>query len=123
MTYLKLGKSISFCAVLALAACSSDNNIDSKAQVASAQQANIVLDARGLEIYNTNCKVCHGIEGTGAPMTGKASDWSERSKKGLEAMLANVMDGMNAMPPMGSCYDCNEEELEELIRYMTNNEI
>jgi cytochrome c5 len=80
----------------------------------------VVLDTRGQDVYDTNCVVCHGMAGTGAPTSGKLSDWQERSGKGMEAMLNNAMDGFQGMPAMGSCFDCTEEDFRQLITFMTN---
>ena len=106
--------------LLLVTACdSTEKTADSRmSTVAAAEQ--VVLDARGQDIYETNCKVCHGMAGTGAPLSGKTSDWREITDKGMDAVLANAFDGYQAMPAMGGCFDCTEEEFRQLISYMTN---
>ena len=37
----------------------------------------------------------------------------------MEALLASVKNGLNAMPPRGMCFDCSDEEYMELITYMS----
>ena len=101
-----------------LTACDSNEQSAAGSTVAATEQ--IVLDARGQDIYDTNCKVCHGLAGSGAPLSGKASDWKERNGKGMDAMLTSVFDGYQAMPAMGGCFDCNEQEFRQLISFMTS---
>jgi cytochrome c5 len=60
------------------------------------------------------------MAGTGAPVSGKLSDWQERTGKGMEALLNNSMDGYQAMPAMGGCFDCAEEDFRQLITFMTS---
>ena len=38
--------------------------------------------------------------------------------KGMEALVASVSNGMNAMPPKGMCFDCSDEDYMALIEYM-----
>lgn len=68
--------------------------------------------------YNKSCSVCHAGGVAGAPKTGDAQAWEPRMAKGLDALLASVKNGLNAMPPMGMCFDCSDEEYKELIKYM-----
>ena len=98
---------------------SAKKSADSRQSAATAVEQ-VVLDARGQDIYETNCKVCHGMAGTGAPLSGNTPDWREITDKGMDAVLANVFDGYQAMPAMGGCFDCTEEEFRKLISYMTN---
>ncbi len=72
-----------------------------------------------MEKYNKSCVVCHDQGVAGAPMTGNAEAWAPRMEKGMEALLASVKNGLNAMPPMGMCFDCTDEEYMELITYMS----
>lgn len=99
-------------------ACDSNEQSAAGSTVANAEQ--VVLDARGQDIYDTNCKVCHGLAGTGAPLSGQTSDWKERNGKGMDAMLTSVFDGYQAMPAMGGCFDCNEQDFRQLISFMTS---
>ena len=38
--------------------------------------------------------------------------------KGTDALVASVVNGMNAMPPKGMCFDCSNEDFKALIEYM-----
>ena len=106
--------------VLLVSACGGSNDSNGTSQSAMPEAQVVKLDARRQEIHDTNCAVCHGMAGSGAPQSGQLSDWQERSGKGMEAMLDNVMDGFQAMPAMGGCFDCTEEDFRPLITFMTS---
>ena len=78
----------------------------------------VALNADQQEIYETNCAVCHSLADSGAPQTGVAADWQERSARGMDMMIDNAMDGYQAMPPMGGCFHCTEDDFRQLIAYM-----
>jgi len=75
-----------------------------------------------MEKYNKSCVVCHDQGVAGAPVTGDAAAWEPRLGKGMDNLLASVKNGLNAMPPMGMCFDCSDEEYRELIKYMSSAE-
>lgn len=83
------------------------------AAVAVAVQAEPNMDK-----YNKSCTVCHAQGVAGAPKTGDAAAWEPRMAKGMDALVASVKNGLNAMPPMGMCFDCSDDEYRELIQYM-----
>jgi cytochrome c5 len=68
--------------------------------------------------YQMSCFACHGTGAAGAPVMGDADAWSERMGKGMEAVMANVVNGVNAMPPKGLCMTCSDDNLLELVNYM-----
>ena len=72
-----------------------------------------------MDKYNKSCAVCHAQGVAGAPKIGDAEAWAPRLDKGMEALLASVKNGLNAMPPRGMCFDCSDEEYMELITYMS----
>ena len=37
----------------------------------------------------------------------------------MEALVASVDKGLNAMPPKGMCFDCTPEEVQALIEFMS----
>ncbi len=71
-----------------------------------------------MEKYNKSCVVCHDQGVAGAPKTGDAATWEPRLGKGMDALVASVKNGLNAMPPMGMCFDCTDDEYMELIKFM-----
>ena len=48
--------------------------------------------------YDKSCKVCHAAGAAGAPKTGDAEAWAPRMAKGMDALVASVNKGLNAMP-------------------------
>ena len=68
--------------------------------------------------YAVTCGACHAIGVLGAPKTGDAGQWEPRLAKGMDALVASVKKGLNAMPPGGLCNSCSDEEYKELITYM-----
>jgi cytochrome c5 len=69
-------------------------------------------------ILNQYCNVCHLTGWNGAPLSGDANDWQSRLPTGFDSMFKNAKQGINAMPPMGTCQDCTDEELQAAIRKM-----
>lgn len=71
------------------------------------------------EKYNQSCTYCHGTGAAGAPKTGDKAAWEERKKKGMDTLVKHAREGFNAMPPMGMCNDCTDEDFRALIEYMS----
>ncbi|MGR6871994.1 c-type cytochrome [Pseudomonas sp. HK3] len=74
----------------------------------------------GADVYNTYCTACHGSGAMGAPKTGDKSVWKDRLAKGFNKTLANAINGLNLMPPKGTCSDCSDKEISSAIKYMSN---
>ena len=68
--------------------------------------------------YQMNCFACHGTGAAGAPLLGEAEVWEETLVKGMEAVMVNVINGLNAMPARGLCASCSDDDLRALIDYM-----
>lgn len=71
----------------------------------------------GADIYRDFCAVCHSGGWQGAPIANEASAWSDRTHD-PDTMFNNVKQGLNGMPPMGTCMDCSDEELKRAIAEM-----
>ncbi len=72
----------------------------------------------GGKIYNKVCVACHSSGIAGAPKVGDAAAWAPRVAKGMDVMMKNVKDGINAMPPKGTCGDCSDDELKAVVQYI-----
>lgn len=73
----------------------------------------------GEDIYKTACTACHAVGVLGAPKTQVAADWQPRlDAKGYDQVWKNAINGINAMPPMGTCGDCTEDDIKAAIDYM-----
>jgi len=72
-----------------------------------------------MDKFNKSCSVCHTAGVAGAPTAFDAEAWAPRLEKGMDALVASVNSGLNAMPPKGMCFDCTDEDYRELIKYMS----
>ncbi len=51
-------------------------------------------------------------------MLGSVDDWASRIEKGSETLYDHAINGFNAMPAMGLCSDCSDEEIQATVDYM-----
>ena len=70
--------------------------------------------------YMASCFACHSTGAAGAPKVGDgmAAEWGPRLEKGLDAMVANTVNGLNTMPAKGLCFDCTDDDLRAIVEYM-----
>lgn len=73
------------------------------------------------ELYNSVCSACHTSGALGAPKLGSASDWSARMSGGIDQVIANAINGINAMPPKGTCSTCSDDDIANAVQYMVDN--
>ena len=64
---------------------------------------------------------CHTTGAAGAPKIGDAAAWDERLGKGIEEVYANAINGINGMPPKGTCMSCSDDEIEATVDYIVEN--
>lgn len=72
----------------------------------------------GSQVYDKFCTVCHEAGIGGAPKLGDTAAWAERTAKGMDALWASTINGVNAMPPKGTCMGCSDDELTAAVDYM-----
>lgn len=72
-------------------------------------------------LYNKSCVACHATGAAGAPLSHDTAAWSARLEKGMDVLLQNAINGINAMPAKGMCFDCSEEDFKALIEFMTSS--
>lgn len=91
--------SVSIMLLAGLAACGdSPDSSSSPVQAAdtdnpspAVQMQHLIPDDPHLaEIYQTSCRACHIVPGTGAPQTGDVDVWKPRVAKGMGTLLNNV---------------------------------
>ncbi len=68
--------------------------------------------------YMQSCFACHNSGAAGAPRVGNAADWSARIEKGMDTLLTNTINGINAMPAKGLCFTCTDDDLKAVVEYM-----
>ncbi len=72
------------------------------------------------QTYQQNCNVCHASGMAGAPKLDDAAEWQARlADKGMETLVANAINGINAMPAKGMCMTCSDENIAELVEYIS----
>ena len=81
------------------------------------------IDPFTIELYESSCKICHGEGIGGAPKSFDALAWGERMAKGRQVLLNNAISGYKGMPPLGMCSDCTQEDLQDLIDYMSTEQV
>ena len=74
----------------------------------------------GQEVYDSYCSTCHEAGVSGAPVFANQSDWEPRIAKGMETLYDSTLNGLNVMPPRGTCPDCSDEELKVTVDYMVS---
>jgi cytochrome c5 len=72
----------------------------------------------GEDVYNAHCAACHGTGVAGAPKVGDAAAWAPRAAQGIDTLLSHATNGLNMMPPKGTCAACSEDELKGAIEHM-----
>lgn len=72
-----------------------------------------------VENYATYCSACHSNKAIGAPVLGDSDAWAEVLEKGIDEVYENAINGINAMPPMGTS-TLPEDEFKAIIDYMIN---
>lgn len=75
----------------------------------------------GEQVYQAACIACHASGVAGAPLTGDKAAWQARydAEGGLAGLLAISKAGKGAMPPMGTCANCSDDELNAAIEFMS----
>jgi cytochrome c5 len=74
----------------------------------------------GEQVYAQFCANCHSGGWQGAPVSNDKNEWEERVAKGWDSLFKNAKQGLNGMPPMGTCMDCSDAELTASIKEMLN---
>lgn len=72
----------------------------------------------GEEVFNAHCAACHATGAAGAPKVGDSAAWAPRAAQGIDTLLSHATNGLNMMPPKGTCTACSEEELKGAIEFM-----
>ncbi len=72
------------------------------------------------QTYNKSCATCHDSGALNAPKKGDSATWQKLTEqKGQAALVKAAHDGKHQMPAMGLCQSCSDEDLANLIDYMS----
>ncbi|MFT5838746.1 MAG: cytochrome c5 [Flavobacteriales bacterium] len=82
-----------------------------KAEVASGPRS-------GSDIYAQACVACHSVGVLNAPKLQDAADWAPRMEQGFDTVWQNAINGIGAMPAMGTCGDCSNDDIKAAIEHM-----
>ena len=70
--------------------------------------------------YDQYCAMCHNTGMAGAPTRENADHWEARvSEVSFATVVANAINGINAMPARGMCATCSDDEISELVEYLS----
>lgn len=100
------------------------NSADSKdadspgVQIGTASASADTLTAERMGQWSRNCALCHVRGEGGAPVLGDRGAWTARLEQGEDTLLRHTLEGLNNMPPLGYCMDCEEDDFLALIRFM-----
>ena len=76
----------------------------------------------GQQIYQTTCVACHDAGLAGAPKLGDKSQWAKHIAKGVDALYASAVNGVQgsagAMPPKGGNPALSDAEVRAAVDYM-----
>lgn len=72
----------------------------------------------GATVYGTFCIACHASGVSGAPIKGNADQWAPRIAQGKDVLQTHAINGLNLMPPKGTCMDCSDDEILAAIEHM-----
>lgn len=80
------------------------------------------LEAGG-EIWDANCRICHGSGNFGAPKITGARFWASRVEKGIATLISHAQNGFETplgglMPARGGNADLTDAEVEAAVRFM-----
>ncbi len=70
--------------------------------------------------YQTYCAACHANDAIGAPVVGNKDAWEAVLAKGKDAVYANGINGINAMPPKGGV-DLSDADFKKIVDFMINS--
>ena len=80
--------------------------------------ANDAGASKSAEDLYTACAVCHNAGVLNAPKLGDKVGWGARVAKGVDALYASAINGINGMPPKGGRADYSDGDIKKVVDYM-----
>jgi len=97
---------------------SADGLSNGAATVEESVSGGNVSARNGEEAYNEHCAGCHETGMMGAPISGDAADWGERSQLWNAVLLDHAITGYLEMPARGGSMDLPDEVVQAAAEYM-----
>jgi cytochrome c5 len=103
-----------------LSACSSvaSQNLGFGEQFRPPKLRAVTVDEEVMAKWSRSCALCHITGEAGAPVVGDTAEWQRRLEQGEEAIINNVVEGFNSMPPLGYCMACEVSDFRAMVAYM-----
>ena len=76
----------------------------------------VVVD--GEAVYGGLCKTCHDAGVAGAPLSGSDQMAARLADKGLETLVYNAINGINAMPARGGNPTLTDAQIQAAVEFM-----
>ena len=104
--------------LMAMTACAATTSLAGNSEGLQLAQVSDGFNAE--QKYMASCFACHSTGAAGAPKVGAGmmSEWEPRLEKGLDAVVANAINGVNAMPAKTGI-EINPSQLMYLIEHNT----
>jgi cytochrome c5 len=74
--------------------------------------------ADGAAVYDGLCKACHAAGVAQAPIPGSEQMAAREAERGLDGMVENVLNGLNAMPPRGGNPSLTDAQIQAAVEFM-----
>lgn len=75
----------------------------------------------GESIYKETCATCHATGIANAPKIDDKAAWEPRMENGIDGLVKTAIAGKGAMPARGGNPAITDEEMKEIILYMTKS--
>jgi cytochrome c5 len=85
-------------------------------QAASADSS--ASPADGKQTYESVCAACHMAGVASAPQPGSDAFKQRMDAKGMDGLVASVINGLNVMPPRGGRTDLSDEDIRAAVVFM-----
>lgn len=91
---------------------------DAQAAAAAAAAPAEPVEVNGESVYNGLCMACHGAGVSGAPIPGSDLMAARETEKGLDGLVQNAINGLNAMPARGGNPALTDEQIQAAVEFM-----
>ena len=76
----------------------------------------LVID--GPAVYDGLCKTCHATGVAGAPIPGSDQLAARFAERGLDGLVQNAINGLNAMPARGGNPSLTDAQIQAAVEFM-----